>query len=147
MQQRETKPSDVLDADKTRLCLAGILLESVRDLSDSVRSPARQEASLGEQVEKLTLADPAENFTVGEMADSIGLNPGVFGKKFRKETGMSPADFVRRVKLEESVRLMREESRNVTETAYSLGFSSSQYFATIFKKYFGRTPKEFRKRG
>jgi AraC-like DNA-binding protein len=57
---------------------------------------------------------------------------------------MSVADFARRVKLEEAIRLMCEESKNITETAFSLGFSSTQYFATIFKKYFGCAPNQFK---
>jgi len=128
------------DMHRIRIGLMGVFIESASRLP--CKSSSTEE--LCRQIKELVLAEPAKNLSIEDIAGFFHLSPGFFGKRFRAESGISAADFVRRVKLEESVRLMREESKNITETAFALGFSSSQYFATLFKKYFGRTPREFR---
>lgn len=133
----------ILDMNKIRLCLMSVFIESVRMLTVN-QSPALSDTRLGSQVKDLVLRQPTKNLSIEEIAAFFNLSASLFGRKFKKETGISLADFVRRVKLEESLLLMNKKSKSITEIAHSLGFSSSQYFATLFKKYFGKTPKEFR---
>ena len=38
---------------------------------------------------------------------------------------------------------MKEERKNISETAYLIGFSDPKYFSQIFKKYFRVTPSEY----
>jgi AraC-like DNA-binding protein len=129
------------DMLRIRVLLMGILVES----SNSSKEIKKQTTiDLCPQVRRLILEQPERNLQVKDIADFFMLSPNFFGKKFRAESGMSVADFARRVKLEEAIRLMCEESKNITETAFSLGFSSTQYFATIFKKYFGCAPNQFK---
>ena len=128
------------DMQRIRVALMGVFVESANSASFVDSSSA----SLCAKVKALVLKQPETNLTVEEISGFFRLSPGFFGKKFRAESGVPVADFVRRVKLEEAMRLMRSESKNITETAFALGFSSSQYFATLFKKYFGRSPKQFR---
>ena len=131
------------DMQRIRIALTGILVESANASSLENCCPA----NLCDQVKKLVLSDPVKNLSVAEIAAAFKLSPDFFAKKFRIESGTSVADFVRRMKLEEAMRLMRDESKNITDTAFSLGFSSSQYFATLFRKYYGCTPKQFREKG
>jgi len=133
-----------LDMNKIRLCLMSIFIESIKLITDNNPSANLAGTRLGSQVKELVLKQPTKNLSVEELAALFKLSASLFGKKFKKETGISLADFVRRVKLEESLRLMCGKSKNITEIAHFLGFSSSQYFATLFKKYFGKTPKEFK---
>jgi AraC-like DNA-binding protein len=53
--------------------------------------------------------------------------------RFKHEIGVPPAEFWLRKKIERSIVLLKH--RSVTEVAHELGFSSSQYFATVFKRY------------
>jgi AraC-like DNA-binding protein len=57
--------------------------------------------------------------------------------------GVAPHEFILRCKMDEAKRLLTHEGRSVTETAMALGFSSSQYFATVFKRFTQQTPVEF----
>jgi AraC-like DNA-binding protein len=41
---------------------------------------------------------------------------------------------------------MKKPACSITEIAYALGFSSSQHFATVFRKYYGTSPSRFRKK-
>lgn len=85
------------------------------------------------------------DISVEDMADISGLSTHWFKEKFKKETGLSPADFVSRRKIEEAKKRLRSSKKSITEIAFTLGFSSSQYFATVFKRYTGITPTDFRK--
>lgn len=130
------------DMQRIRVALCGVLLESSNATSEENSCPA----SLCDRVRRLLLKDPVKNLSVTDIAAAFKLSPDFFAKKFRSESGTSVADFVRRVKLEEAMRLMRDRSMNITETAFALGFSSSQYFATLFRKYYSCSPKQFKEK-
>lgn len=83
---------------------------------------------------------------IENLADIAGLSADWFKEKFRKEMGLSPADFINRCKVEYSKELLNDQNKSVTDVAFQLGFSSSQYFATVFKRYTGQTPTAFRDR-
>jgi AraC-like DNA-binding protein len=81
--------------------------------------------------------------TVAQVADKVGLSESYFKVLFREEVGMPPAEYMLRRKVEAAkVALMRPECQ-ITDLAYRLGFSSSQYFATVFRRFTNQTPSEF----
>ena len=57
---------------------------------------------------------------------------------------MTPNDFLLRVRVEKARELMANRGKTVTEVAFAVGFSSSQYFSTVFRRYTGQTPGEYR---
>jgi AraC-like DNA-binding protein len=52
-------------------------------------------------------------------------------------------DYITRRRIEESKKMLSQGEASVTDIAYALGFSSSQYFATVFKRITGQSPKQF----
>jgi AraC-like DNA-binding protein/quercetin dioxygenase-like cupin family protein len=86
-----------------------------------------------------------KNISVEDLADHVHLSVSHFKNKFKTEMGTSPADFVQRQKIEKSESLLREGSKNITEIAYYLGYPSSQHFSSVFKKYTGKSPSQFKK--
>jgi len=62
-----------------------------------------------------------------------------------RNTGTSPAVYVTSRRVEFAKRMLQDDPRaSVTEIAIESGFSSSQHFATVFKRYTGVNPKDFR---
>ena len=60
-------------------------------------------------------------------------------------TGSSPKDYWLRMRVECAARRLRKSpGLTVTDVAYEFGFSSSQYFATVFRRYLGVSPVEYR---
>lgn len=88
-----------------------------------------------------------QDISVEDMAEVSGLSTYWFKEKFKKETGLSPADYVSRRKVEEAKTYLTTSDESITDIAFMLGFSSSQYFATVFKKYTGITPTAYREKG
>ena len=83
--------------------------------------------------------------TLQGMADASDLDAATFRKHFSEAVGSSPLQYLTRLRLQRAKEWMACGA-HVTEIAHGLGFSSSQYFATVFRKYEGFTPSEFRRR-
>ncbi|MGL6193761.1 MAG: helix-turn-helix transcriptional regulator [Thermoguttaceae bacterium] len=83
-------------------------------------------------------------WTLPEMAKQCGLSISSFGTYFRQLTNMSPKNFLNKLRIEYAAQLLSEHPEvAITELALDCGFASSQYFATVFKKYIGKSPKAF----
>lgn len=83
---------------------------------------------------------------VRRLAEAVGLGPTRFHALFKKTYGLTPRDYLGRLRLAESRRRLAESTQDITALAISLGYPSSQHFATTFKKHTGMTPSEYRRR-
>ncbi|MCX7826056.1 MAG: helix-turn-helix transcriptional regulator, partial [Verrucomicrobiae bacterium] len=87
-------------------------------------------------------------WTLDEMARECGLARTRFAHYCQRITNLTPAQYLMRCRLEEAARLLRgKQPASVTDAAYACGFSSSQYFATVFRRRFGCRPSDYRARG
>lgn len=85
------------------------------------------------------------NWSVEEMASNCGLRITQFVHHVRCLTCMSPLQYLNRCRLDHAARLLRARPvRIITDITLDCGFSSSQYFATVFAKRFGCSPSAFR---
>lgn len=84
-----------------------------------------------------------EALPVQALARVAGLSMPWFQARFRREMGMPPADYVMRRKVAKAQELLKTGQR-VTTVAFNLGFSSSQYFATVFRRYTGKAPRDLK---
>ncbi|WEJ60141.1 AraC family transcriptional regulator [Devosia sp. FJ2-5-3] len=86
-----------------------------------------------------------ENWTLENMAAECGLSRTQFSQHCQALTNMTPVRYLQMVRLEAAKRWLAERaSATVTEIAFECGFSSSQYFATCYKRRFGFSPQESR---
>ena len=84
--------------------------------------------------------------TVPQLARLVRLSPSRFKARFRAEVGLPPREHVLRHKLAVAQDRLRLPGATVTAVAHELGFSSSQYFATVFRRFTGLTPTRYRAR-
>ena len=87
---------------------------------------------------------PEEEFSLSALADEAGLSLSRFKTKFKSEVGIAPREFILRTKIERAKEALLDEQSSVTDTAMQLEFSSSQYFATVFRRFTQQTPKQYR---
>lgn len=85
-----------------------------------------------------------EPFAVEDVAAVTGLSVPHFHDRFRAETGLTPGEWRTRQRLRLARQLLRDPKRSITDVALSCGFSTSQYFATVFRRYVGLTPRAYR---
>jgi response regulator RpfG family c-di-GMP phosphodiesterase len=81
--------------------------------------------------------------SVFDLASGLGFSRTTLYRKIKALTGMSINAFVRSIKIKESTRLI-EQGMNVSEAAYSTGFTDLKYFRESFKKQVGKNPSEFK---
>jgi AraC-like DNA-binding protein len=80
------------------------------------------------------------NYMLEDLASRVALSVSRFKARFKEEVGVPPADYVARQKVSRAMDLLRKTGMPITQIATSLGYSSSQYFATAFRRYTGKTP-------
>lgn len=88
----------------------------------------------------------AEPLHIEDLARLSGFKPSSFKKIFKAKFGMPPIEYVMRRRIAKARDMIRRNpDRSITDVAMELGFSSSQVFATSFKRYCGKTPTVYRK--
>ena len=86
-----------------------------------------------------------EKLTLKELSAAAGVHPVTISKNFPKHFSCSLGEYMRRVKVEKSVRLIRQKHATLTEIALRCGFADQSHFIRTFKAATGFLPKEFRK--
>ncbi|OGF46826.1 MAG: hypothetical protein A2452_03925 [Candidatus Firestonebacteria bacterium RIFOXYC2_FULL_39_67] len=86
------------------------------------------------------------NVRVPDLAVHMGLSTSWFKARFRKETGLPPAEYILRKKVLKAREFLETGKGNVSDAAMKFGFSSSQHFATAFKRYNKQNPSFFVKK-
>ena len=91
------------------------------------------------------LADPAQRGVgVDDLCKHADLSRSRVFQLFNLYAGQSPISYITMRRIEHTKTLLRNTDAPITQIALDLGFSSSQHFATSFKRSTGLTPKEFR---
>lgn len=86
------------------------------------------------------LSDAA--FGKDEFASAMNVSPSLLYKKIKALTGQSPVELIKTVRLNHALELLQSRAYSVTEVSERCGFSSINYFSTVFKKHFGKSPTE-----
>ena len=135
-------------------------LSAVADLlsllyADLPYSVSREVEFLSEKKEMARMeriADAIEkNYVYGITLQTLAKNEGVtvthLSHFFTKRFGVSFREYLANLRFEHSLRLIDEDNMPLMEIAMRSGFSDPKYMAQEFKKRFGCTPNEFKKRG
>ncbi len=86
-----------------------------------------------------------EKLSVPLVARRIDVSPSYLTALFHKHLQISPGEYIRRIKLQESKQMIRENTMNFTEIAAALQYSTVHHFSRQFKEKFGITPTEYAK--
>ena len=85
-------------------------------------------------------------FNMNVLAAELGLGRNKLYTRMKEITGLTPNEFTLKMKLDESMRLLKNNPElNISEISDRLGFSTTQYFSKCFKSVFGMAPLTFRK--
>ena len=84
-----------------------------------------------------------EKLNVPTVAQKVGVSPSYLTALFHKNLQISPGEYIRRIKLQESKQMIRENSMNFTQIAEALQYSTVHHFSRQFKEKFGITPTEY----
>lgn len=127
-----------------RLALGQLLLDTLRchdQAAARTRSPAIERA-LAWMTGHL-----GHDFSLPDAADVAGLSVTRFHERFAAEVGLPPGEWRTRQRVRRAKMMLRQTDRSVTDIALRCGFSTSQYFATTFRKHTGQAPSAYRRAG
>lgn len=85
-----------------------------------------------------------ERIVLEQVAEQVCLNTNYFCQYFKKETGMTFIDYVRRYRIEQAKILLERVDLKIYEVGERVGMGSSRYFTDTFRELTGRTPSEYR---
>jgi len=86
------------------------------------------------------------NFGVQEFASEFAMSSRQLQRRLRETVDKSPVEFIRMLRLQRAAQLLEGHFGNVSEVAYSVGFTSLSYFAKCFREQFDTSPSEFKSR-
>jgi signal transduction histidine kinase/DNA-binding response OmpR family regulator len=115
---------------------------------------------LEEQVDQIKMKSPDEqllervmkvinknignsDLSVDAIAEEVGLSRVHLHRKMKELTGQTPHDFIRNIRLKQAANLLASHNMNITEVMYACGFNNAASFSTIFKKFYGMSPRDY----
>lgn len=86
----------------------------------------------------------AEKISIDDLAGKISTSTRNFIRRFKKSTQNTPIEYIQRVRIEAAKKKLESTTMNVHQVMYSTGYSDDKSFRTLFKRYAGMTPLEYR---
>ncbi|WP_340110727.1 hybrid sensor histidine kinase/response regulator transcription factor [Maribellus mangrovi] len=81
-------------------------------------------------------------FSKNDFAAAMNVSPSLLYKKIKSLTDQSPTDFIKNVRLNHALELLKAKELSITEVSEECGFASVGYFSTVFRKHFGKSPTQ-----
>jgi DNA-binding response OmpR family regulator len=111
---------------------------------DKVKIKSADDNFLSEVVQIIKENITNSEFSIDLISEKTGLSRSSLFRKLKGLTNMSPVDLVIRIKLNHAAELLKTKAdMRMSDVAYDSGFNDPRYFSTLFKKTFGKTPKEY----
>jgi AraC-like DNA-binding protein len=86
-----------------------------------------------------------EDVTLADVSRAAAVSPFHLSRLFKRQLGMSPHQYLVRVRIERAVRLLRETTLSVAQIASRVGYASPGHFAASFRQHVGVPPSGFRR--
>ncbi len=101
------------------------------------------EVFLKQAIAKVEMKLSDELFDFDQFAMDMATSKSTLHRKLKSLTGLSPGEFIRNVRLKHAVQMLINNTGNISEIAFAVGFNDPKYFSRCFKAEYGMTPKEF----
>ena len=123
------------------------ILQSGEKAENRLKTPAslQNENAIVNEALRYIGANVEQKLSVPLVAKNCSVSPSRLSALFQERLGITPGEYIRRVKLEESKVLIKAGEGNFSEIAARLSYSTVQQFSRQFKAKFGVTPSEYAK--
>ncbi|MBN8878409.1 MAG: helix-turn-helix transcriptional regulator [Sphingobacteriales bacterium] len=138
-----TQSKNLLRHIRLQHSIADFLLEVIR----ASQTPAllRQTGRM-EKIDLFIKDHLDEPVVLQELANLVGLSLSRFKAWFKEDTGTTPLDYVLKYKIKNACLLLERSKHSIADVAFETGFQNQQYFATVFRKFKGMSPGEYKRR-
>ena len=148
---REQERMDAFSNDMIISQLSLLLLSLLRETETptgtklQTANAVHSENEIIRQAQQYISSHIREKLSVPLVARQVDVSPSYLTALFHKNLQISPGEYIRRIKLQESKQMIRENDLNFTEIAAALQYSTVHHFSRQFKEKFGITPTEYAK--
>ena len=148
---REQERMDEFSSDMIISQLSLLMLTLLREASAPTGAKLRtanaihSENEIIRQAQQYISTHIRQKLSVPLVAKQVDVSPSYLTALFHKNLQISPGEYIRRTKLQESKQMIRENNLNFTEIAAALQYSTVHHFSRQFKEKFGITPTEYAK--
>jgi AraC-like DNA-binding protein len=87
-----------------------------------------------------------DELKVKQLASKVYMSPDYFRKVFKETTGLSPIDYINKVRISKSAKLLEDGGLSIARVAEMVGICDVNYFSRLFRSKLGCTPSEYRKK-
>lgn len=109
------------------------------------RNTSKNEGIIRE-VKKYVENNYTKDLTLEVISADLYYSPNYMNHIFKQQTGETIFDYITRFKIEKAKEMLADPKVKLYEVAETLGYSHTPYFSSVFKRYTGLTPKEYRER-
>lgn len=85
-----------------------------------------------------------KNIKIKDIASYIGIDRTYLSKHFKKNTGMSPQQFLLDLRMKKAASLLKNSTLQINEISELVGYTNPLTFSKSFKTHFGKSPKSYR---
>jgi len=118
-----------------------VLVEAMRQM---LRPPTEPETFVAAAVAFLR-KNLNDTVRMADLVRHVGFSRARMFDLFKAQTGLTPNHYLQRLRIEKAQEQLQNTNKSVTEIAHATGFSSAQYFSTVFIRYTGVSPSNYRK--
>lgn len=106
---------------------------------------SQKDRALMERLDNYVRENMSEEITANTLTVALGISRSALYDKVKMITGYSLNDYIKRMRIEEAIRLLKETEMNINEISYSIGFAYPRHFSSVFKELTGCSPTQYRK--
>lgn len=124
--------------------LASLSLQACAEIDGKTAQTAKPQARLMEEATAWLKANFSKSVRMDKLVKYMGYSRSRLFDLFRAHTGLTPADYLARYRIKTARKILAQTNRKVSDVAKSCGFSSAQYFNSVFRRQTGLTPSAWR---
>lgn len=117
---------------------------STRITADTISVNSEEKAFMATMLKAIEEHIDDEDYNVDQLARDVAVSRTNLYKRLQNMLGITPADFIRNVRLKRAARFLADTQLSIADIASRVGFATVRNFSTQFKKLFGVTPSEYR---
>jgi len=139
--------SESVLATEEHALVASMRLTELLMLLERVAAARRGEVPVPRAVaraERFMVEHFAERLTLGDVASAAGVGPEYLCRVFRRHTGNTPFETLRRIRVERAKRELARGEGRMADVAAAAGFGSTRDLSRSFKRVEGTSPRDFR---
>lgn len=117
-------------------------------LKKSKNTPQRQQSALPNELSQIIEyidLHISEEITVASISNALYISQSTLERRFKEALDMTPLEYIRKKRLILAAEML-QDGKSVLNVGTSVGYSDNSYFIELFKKYYGITPYQYKKK-